>query len=231
VTLDEYLLGLASDFKDDAPGYEFTQFPRDQLLRWINDGICALSSFRPDLFSASKDVKLKPGTEQTVEGCTTVSAVRSQVNARGEEIGSVRRVSDSAMLAWNKPQVCKQKNDAYRVSGFRFDPARKDTFYVEPPVPPGIEVLVRVTCSGSPPPLTLDDLDTELDENCYRLLMVKNYVYAQGYSKESDQTNASLATWHMNLWNGLLRGKLAADRNFAGAPQTIVAPPQTVPQQ
>lgn len=231
MTLDEFLLGLASDFKDDAPGYEFTQFPRDQLIRWTNDGLCALSAFRPDLFSRAVDVTLKPGTEQTLEGCTLLSSIRAQLNARGEEVGPVRRVSDTAMLAWTKPLICREKNETYRVTGYRFDPARKDTFYVEPPVPPGQEVKVRVVCSFAPPALTLDDLDSEMDENCYRLLMVKNYVYAQGYSKESDQTNTALATWHMNLWNGLLRGKMGADRAFAGSPQTLTAPPQQAPQQ
>jgi hypothetical protein len=230
VTLDEYLLGLASDFKDDAPGYEFTQFPREQLIRWTNDGLCALASFRPDLFTQSRDVTLKPGELQVLEGCTTISSVRAQLNARGEEIGPVRRVSDSAMLAWNKPLVCRQQNGEYRITGFRFDPASKNSFYAEPPVPPGVDVKVRILCSFQPPALTLDDLDKEIDESCYRLLMVRNYVYAQGYAKESDQTNQGLATWHMNLWNAFLRGKMVADRQFAGAPQTVVAPPQSVPQ-
>lgn len=230
MTLNEYLLGLAQDFKDDAPGYEFTQFPRTQLIRWINDGLCALAAFRPDLFSRAIDVTLKPGIEQTIEGCTTLSSVRSQLNARGEEIGQIRRVSDVALLGWNKPAICKATNGEYRVTGFRYDPARKDTFYVEPPVPPGQKVVVRVTCSGSPAPLTIDDLDQELPEDCYRLLMVSHYVYGQGYAKESDQTNAGLATWHMNIWNGFLRGKIQADRAFAGAPQQVVAPPQQAPQ-
>lgn len=230
MTLNEYLNGLAQDFKDDAPNYEFTQFPREQLIRWINDGLCALTAFRPDLFSQTREIELVPGAEQKLEGCL-FSSVRAQLNERGEEMGSVRRVSDSAMLGWNKPQVCKAVNGAYRLTGFRFDPAQKDSFYAEPPVPPGQKVIVRVVCATPPESLTLDDLDKELPEDCYRLLMVKHYVYAQGYGKESDQTNQSLATWHMNLWNGFLRGKIQADRAFAGSPQTVVAPPQTAPQQ
>lgn len=230
-TLNEILLGIAQDLNDAAPGREFRLYPRDQLIRWWNDALCALCSLRPRLFSTTKVIELVPGAEQKIEGCTLISSVRGQVNARGEVISTVRPVSDKALLAWTKPACPLPAANAYRATGFRYDRANRDTFYIDPPVPPGQKVSVQVVCSLCPASLTMSDLDAEIDVTCYQLLMAKHYIYQMAYAMESDQTNFALAQYHGNIWSAYLSGNARAEAAYNKSADTAVAAQQSTQAQ
>jgi len=153
-TLEEVLRQIALDLSDLRPGNEFKLYPRQQLIDWWNDGLCLLCSLRPRLFSGSRVVELVDGSEQRIEGCTLISSVREQLNERGEPITLIRRISDSAVQAWLKPPTCRADPNNYRATGYRYDPANRDTFYIDPPKPPGVKAQVSVTCSTCPKALT-----------------------------------------------------------------------------
>lgn len=224
-TLNQALLQLAADLKDDAPGNEFIAYPRELLLQWWNDGVCLLATFRPDLFSETKVVTLQPGSRQEVEGCDVIGKVLGQVNPDGT-VTPIRRSDFNTTLAWTK-RGCPLPAAKYTITSYRFDQTQKDVFYIEPPIPPGKEVKVELTCSGSPEPLSIENLDEEVDLACYQFAMTKHYVLSMAYSQDTDQTNLALAQFHMGLWNGFLGLGARASTAFASGSATAAS---AVPQ-
>lgn len=217
-TLETILRGLAGDLKDDAPGNEFVAYPRPLLIQWFNDGLCLLGRYRPDLFSRTREVVLEPGSQQNIEGCAVFGSVVSTVLSDGREV-PVRRSSYPASQIWRKPACLKPPKD-YVIDSYSFDTAQKTTFYVHPPIPPGKPVLAKVVCSSVPENLSITDLDSEIDVDCYQVAMVRQYVLTQAYSQDTDQTNLALAQFHLGIWNSFLPAAARADAAFAGGVPT-----------
>jgi hypothetical protein len=213
-TLEQKLLELAGELRDDAPGREFTAYPRKLLLEWYNDGLCLLGRLRPDVFSRTATVVLKPGAEQEVEGCSVFGSVVAMISIDGTET-PVRRSSYITGQQWSKP-ACPVPPKDYRIKSYRFDATQKRTFYIDPPAPPGREIKAKVVCANIPANLSLTDLDKELDEDCYQFAMVRHYVLSQAYAQDSDQTNLALAGFHLGIWNNFLPATARSDQAFAG---------------
>jgi hypothetical protein len=214
-TLEQALEQSDRDLKDFGPVRQFVNYPRELLLQWYNDGLCLLGRLRPDVFARPRIVTLSPGAEQQVEDCSVFGSAVAQVHPDGRDT-PIRRTSYLAGQAWTKPS-CRRPSDPYTVQGYRFDPTQKTTFYVEPPVPPGKEVKVKILCSFIPPELTLADLDQPLDFDCYQFAMVKHYVLSQAYAQDSDDTNFALAQYHLGIWNSFLPATARADAAFSGS--------------
>lgn len=211
-TLNELLLNYARDLRDAEPGHEFTQFPRENLIAWWNEGLCILHRLRPDLFTRSRDVDLKPGTRQEVGDSCTFKSVDANIGADGEDLTPIRQTSVTAIRQWGGKQSCLgAPGAAYRVTEYQFDKMQRDTFYVSPPVPAGVEAKVRVTCVEPPPTLTISDLDETAPTDCWQEALVRHYVLGQAYSLDSDQVSLQLANWHISQWQSLFRGTLQGD--------------------
>lgn len=217
-TLDKILGDIAEDLKDAAPANEFVAYTRSLLITWFNDGLCLLGRWRPDLFARTQEVTLSPGSQQNIEGCSVFGSVVSTVLPGGQEV-PVRRSSYPASQIWRKPACLKPAKD-YVIDSYSFDTAQKTTFYVHPPVPPGKPVKAKVVCASVPENLNIMDLDSEIDADCYQVAMVKQYVLAQAYSQDSDQTNVALAQFHLGIWNTFLPAAARADAAFAGGVPT-----------
>lgn len=214
-TLQELLTDLGRDLRDLCPGYEHTAWTEPQLIAWINDGECLLCNLRPDLFSFTRVVDLAVGSEQRVASCGVFSSAVANVNADGSDGAPIRKASYVASQVWTKP-ACAQPPNKYAVTSYRFDPNQKTIFYVQPPVPPGAKARAKIVCAECPVALSIADLDQPIDADCYRIAMVKHYVYSQAFSMDSDQTNVAIAQFHASMWTGFLTGKARADTAFSG---------------
>lgn len=230
-TLRQLLDEIGQDLRDLAPATPHIAFPPEQLIAWINDGECILCNLRPDLFSRTRVIELVTGAEQRIEGCGVFSSLVNNVNADGSDGAPVRKGSYAAGQAWTKPMCARPPGVKYTVSTFRFDPNQKTIFYVEPPVPPGAKAKAKIVCAECPPALAISDLDDEFDADCYRIAMVKHYLYAQAFGMDSDQTNVVLAQFHLAQWNAFLIGKARADTAFSGGrpPSAAVQPAGIAP--
>lgn len=202
-TLADKLQLIAVDLRDAEAGHEFTQFSREQLLGYWNEGLCVLHRVRPDLFTRSRDFTLEPGSRQFIgEGCL-LKSVDANLGPNGEELGPINPVSRKAQLAWGRPP-CKVSPDTYRVLDYSQDPKQRDTFYVSPPAPPGASHVVRIVCVEPPPTLTTADLGVVAPVDCWQYALVRHYVLAQAYQLDSDQASLALANAHMATWNTIL---------------------------
>lgn len=215
-TLRQLLDEIGRDLRDLCPGHEHTAFPDQQLIAWINDGECLLCNLRPDLFSFTRVVDLMVGAEQRVATCGTFSSAIANVDGDGGDGAPIRKAGYMASQAWTKPLCPAPPNTRYVAKSYRFDPNQKTIFYLDPPVPPGTKAKAKIVCAECPAALSIADLDETIDFDCYRIAMVKHYVYVQAFAMDSDQTNLALAQFHSNLWTGFLIGKARADTAFSG---------------
>lgn len=223
-TLEDLLLSLARDLRDAEPGHEFTQFSRELLLSWWNEGLCILHRTRPDLFTRSRDVELEPGNRQSVGEDCTFKSVDANIGPDGEDLTPIRQTSVTAMRQWGGKPSCFVAPKNYKVTEFQFDKMQRDIFYVAPPVPAGAKATVRVTCVEPPPTLTLSDLNDEAPTDCWQDALTRHYVIAQAYSQDSDQTALALAQFHAGQWSSLFRGTLQGD--LALQAQSVATPPE-----
>jgi len=202
-TLSDKLDLIAVDLRDFEAGYEFTQFSRESLISYWNEGLCILHRIRPDLFTRSRDFTLAPGPRQFIgEGCL-LKSVDANLGPDGEELSPINPVSRKAQLAWGRP-ACQPRPENYRVLDYSQDPKQRDTFYVSPPAPPGAPHMVRIVCVDAPPTLTISDLGVEAPVDCWQYALVRHYVLAQAYQLDSDQASLALSNSHMGSWNNIL---------------------------
>lgn len=218
-TLADKLRLIAVDLRDAEPGHAFTQFTREQLLGYWNEGLCILHRIRPDLFTRSRDFTLQPGTRQFIgEGCL-LKSVDANLGPQGEDLSPINPVSRRAQLAWGRPS-CVVSAESYRVLDYSQDPKQRDTFYVAPPTPPGKAYKVRIVCVDAPPQLGIADLNAQAPVDCWQYALVRHYVIAQAYQLDSDQAQLALYNSHIGAWNNILGLTTRAD-------VSLIAPAQS----
>lgn len=224
-TLADKLQLLAVDLRDAEPGHEFTQFSREQLLGYWNEGLCVLHRLRPDLFTRSREFTLQPGTRQTIGESCVLKSVDANLGPQGEDLELVNPVSRKAQLAWGRPS-CLRRGDVYRVIDYSYDPKQRDTFYVYPSAPPGAaRHRVRIVCVDAPPTLTVADLNLEAPVDCWQYALVRHYVLSQAYQLDSDQASLALFNSHFTTWNNILGLTTRADVALVSpAPSANVEP-------
>lgn len=131
---------------DHEVGYEYIRWTEDELQEYVDDGLIQIALLRPDAFSKTIEVKLKPGAMQELpEGVTQLIDMVGTKDKLGRLKGKPLRLDTSAShIARNyfEDLVCRQSINRgdYQVKAYEFDPNNPHVFYVEPPVPPGEEV-------------------------------------------------------------------------------------------
>lgn len=212
-----HLDSLAADLGDNpTDDSQYRRWPNKDLLRYWNEGICIVASQRPDLFSCPTVVKLKPGAIQDdLSPCNTIGRVLGQVDKHGNPIPGSTPVASSAALLdrWQGARTCALMTSPtapYRMSSFSKDAQTQKMLVVDPPVPPGKDVYLQVTCVRSPATMCPGDDATDLD--CGNMAAVYQWVLARAWFSSpegSTEYNKSLAAFRMFFQ--LLNIKFRAD--------------------
>lgn len=156
-SLLDWLTTLAFVLNDDEPGREFARYPTDKLLAALNQALCLVAKYRPDLFTEYEVVKLRCGPHQDVRGCCPqVLEVIEQTDDEGNiiaEIKGSRKTSTKNKRVWKKPSCLAAASiapDGYVIRSADIDMNMNGRFDVFPPVPPGVDAFVRIKCVKAP---------------------------------------------------------------------------------
>jgi len=174
-------------------------WPEVDVTRAISDGLAAISSQRPDLFSHSQEVTLKPGARQVLpagtlaligdiqnicvapDGSITNGPVASSV-AR-EEIRALQFYSDRACLP-HSPKALQSAQKAigntcarWTLSSYVYDPRDPTSLTVSPAVPEGVAPRIRVGLQGCAPCLKWPESRTTALPCGYRAELVEYVRY------------------------------------------------------
>ena len=145
----DILIRASGDLNDQAEGYEFQTWPKEQLRDWFYEGIRLAGSNRPDIFNQSRVLRLRAGPEyHPICGCDslTINGVLGQSDQDGNVLHMIRPRTDS--IVDHFPAVsCPPRR--YRIREFALS-ADGRTIRVYPAVPPGETAYLSVRCAVIP---------------------------------------------------------------------------------
>lgn len=140
---------LAADLGDNEPGRFYSRWDRAQVLGYFVEGLCLIGSFNPGMRSKPTILTLSEGAEQGLGCCGRISNVIGQVDANGRLLAKMSRGGLSTSLRWTK-QSCLPATGSgadFRLKSYTNSATDSGFFTVDPPVPYGTKVYVKVICS------------------------------------------------------------------------------------
>lgn len=229
-TLYDWLkTSIAFVLNDDEPNHEFTRYPINSVLAALNDAMCMIAKYRPDLFTEWRVVKLTAGRHQDVRGCcTNVLDVVEQTDEFGNIISTIsgsRRTATRAKIRWSKPScvVPKDAPDGYVIDYVTIDPNLNGRFEINPPVPPGTTVYARVKCVTTPKAYSGDDLDKCFNGSCDIAVAAKHFVIAWmlfGDRFANASSREGNGQWHYQQAFAILGMQMQAENRIESALNT-----------
>lgn len=185
---------------DNAPAY--VRWPKDEMLKWLNDGAAEIVLNRPAAGAITEVVQLAAGTLQTLPagGIELLDVTRNFTDATtaGRSITPTKRaLLDDLAPDWH---TLTKKN---AVKHFTFDELTPDRFYSYPPVLAG----TRAEIVYSRAPDIVGDIDELLNLDRAYMGPLVSYIVFRASSKDSEYADAQLALAHQQLFMQSIAGQ------------------------
>lgn len=184
-TMRDWFGTIAFALNDNEPNHEFTRYELDKLIAAYNAAMCLVYKYRPDIFTEWEVVRLTTGRYQDMRGCCDqILTVADQVTADGatiKELTGSRETKTKTKRHWRKPSCITFSDapDGYVVNNINIDANMNGRFTVDPPVPPGVEVYVRVKCVSAPCPVDASQMNASFDTMCDMNVAAWHFVLAR----------------------------------------------------
>lgn len=187
-TVGQYVTHVSTQLNDQRPNRAFTRWGRGLLLEYFNLGMSEIGTYRPEAFASDIDLKLVPGALQSVARGVSLSAISSNKNGPPINKGDITMAT-----AFGAYSPCRSSgismvkgNATFYVRSYAIDNADSHKFYVDPPVPEGLDVYVRATVMGAPKEYTLADWNEVVDiQSKYQASLV-DYMLACAYGLDQE---------------------------------------------
>lgn len=201
--MNSLLLSYAQDLNDAYPGHEFSIWAPDQLLGFFNEALCLIASYRPDMFTELKVIKVSPcDTYLDLCDCVQVLDVLGQSDARGGNIRPIpkRQKNTTVWTGTKRKQTFTDRITEYELldssSLVRVFPDNLD---------PTKDIYVTVRCVVPPKAYSLED--GAPDENCAFLAAARHWVLynAKMIDGEFSQSMYTQAREHREMFLSILQ--------------------------
>jgi hypothetical protein len=148
----ELLRAAATELNDLEPGAEYTRFPEDELIGYLNEALAQLAVLKPTLFRTITTLTLGQGAQQMLpENIESIEDIIFNVNSDGSLGAPVLPGAFNLERTYGKG-VCA--TEPYSVRSFASLPSADAFFFVDPPVPPGTTVRVQALVTLAPQVVT-----------------------------------------------------------------------------
>ncbi|PZO72262.1 MAG: hypothetical protein DI640_12875 [Sphingomonas taxi] len=226
-TLNTILERATTILNDHEEGFINTTWSKAELLGWAQEALEHIAELRPDNFTTTMNIPLRPGSAQEApEGVRAVLDVFGNVRANADgsteisdDVSSVdqnliRRFKKKRCLPEDDDGVCGDPGDNYRVTNFIRDPFNMRRFRVEPPVPEGANVEVSASVILIPS-VEEGSLDDEIGVSATAVL---HWVLMRAYAKdmESEFATRERAFYYSAFYSALGEGYFADSRISSG---------------
>lgn len=180
-----------------------------QGVKWINDGQRAIAIHRPDASVATENVKLIPGTQQSITGRRLMTIVRNQGEdgiTPGSAVRLVERgAKDDFDPDWHTADA------ATTIQEYIYDERVPKEFYVSPPVHATTAVYVKLSQAVDPADLG-DESDTITIDDIYAPVLTEWLLY-RFFARDNEKTpNWERAARHYQSFFNLLGVKIEMDK-------------------
>lgn len=213
----EYFRSIAASLGDDEPNRPFQRYTLHDMVMAYNRGLAVVYSYRPDLFTFIKKVKLEPGSRQNATGCCdNVLSILEQVDEDGnviEPIGTTKSAKPKApsKASWVHKPSCLIHTDkngtaiSYVIDHAALDNGLNGLFSVYPPVPCDLDVWVNVKCVQPPCDFDITHINGKLNESSLHNTALWHYVMSSMLAGDRHAVGATTeSTHHFNIFLKLL---------------------------
>ena len=204
----DFLRTIASSLGDDKPNAPFRRYPLRDLTAYYSEAMCFVSTHRPDLFTDYKILKLKTGASQDARccGCLNVTEIVAQVDASGNTIKDLTSTGGSKTNTskWYRTPCRDGATGTQLIINYKIESGMNGQFTVTPPVPPGVEMWVKLKCVHAPPnPSEAEVIAGSTTGACQFLPAIRSYIlyralqgdrHAQGAAAESQSEFRNVVT-------------------------------------
>lgn len=195
-----YVVGY---YEDD--GEQYVHWTEEDWLSYVRLSVGIIAAADVSLFTSVVEVPLKQGSVQELPAqCDSLRAVRGQKGDDGgvEHLPRKRSITSRKIPAISRP-MCKNRvvgDTGYKVKTYTIDPDDPKMIVVDPPVPPGADATLVITCYSPP---KLGSMDDEIPFTDVHTSVVFELIlyYAWGVDIE-DQSSRERSNTH---WNNALK--------------------------
>ena len=138
---------VSDRLSDQEQSYEFELYTKTQTLSAFNWALATISQVSPSTFSEPKQVTLKAGNMQKIDGCERV-VLGTDVYVNGEYASTPDSMTRLNPLLRRGKKCTNQNSDKYRPQYMSINVDNILTVF--PPVPADAEVKLDVMCAYTP---------------------------------------------------------------------------------
>lgn len=232
-TVADIIRRASMTLRDQEKGHEYTTWSKQTLLEYLQEGICELAGLRPDLFTETRTIPLKPGSTQSLPAdVIAVVDVTGNVETTASGVEkvteNVRQADQDLLRRFGKKRCttsdsgtqddCAQPGENYSVKNFVRSAHSNREFRVEPPVPEGARVEVTATVRRAPEELSLASLDKKTELKCGHHAQLVDWILHRAYEQEIESEYALRAKeYHMRkFYHGIGVDYFADSRAHSG---------------
>ena len=193
-TVEQYATEASRQLNDQYVGREFTRWTRAQLISYLNYALAEISGLKPDEFTRNETITLAPGARQVLEKPKRLISLDSNTDGTG-----ITQADVELMRAFGPYQCCaaevvtdRQGRPIYRVKSYGIDQKATDTFYVDPPVPVGMDnVTVQGNVYAPNPEYGLDDWGVSVEIPDKYVPAIIDYMQARAHDIDTESPMAA----------------------------------------
>lgn len=186
-TVGKAITHVSTQLNDQQHNKQFLRWTRSMLLEYLNQALAAVATYRKDAFTGTEQIPLVPGIRQTSEGYSEIIEVVGNGDGRPASKGDVGILKAFSAYSYCPVKVqFKHGKPIYSVKSVGVDPTDPTTFYVSPPVPPGIDVTVLAKVVYNTPVYTLADWDQDIAIDPRYLNNVYDWMQARAFELDTE---------------------------------------------
>lgn len=209
-TVAQYATETSGQLNDQFVGREFTRWTRAQLISYLNAALAEIACYRPDAFASYTDITLVPGAKQQL---ADANSTLMSISVNSPDGAGVTQADYELLKVFSSYTCCAsnvvldtQGNPTYTVKSYAIDPKAPATFYVDPPVPEGMEnVKVSAQLYGDPPVYSLEKWEVNVAIALKYSAAILDYMMARGFDidSESPLSRANANSHFQRFYNAL----------------------------
>lgn len=219
-TVSSLIQRVSTLLGDQCDDHHYQRWTQGNLIDILNDARCALVSMRPDAFTQTVDLYLKPGSEQTLDEKyqQLVEILSSGTGADEVSVGKGDNYFTKALRGKKCLASDCPSDDAYVMSYAAVNEKNPRTFSASPPVPVGQKPMVRAVVVVTPAPYCPGDESKDLDLECQFVPALMEYMLYRAYGMEIDSMASEAASErHLKAFLALIdKAYLVAQRFGSG---------------
>lgn len=184
--INEIVTHVSGQLSDQRVGQEFSRWPRQILLEYLNLGLKEIAAYRPDAFTKSIEQMLVAGSRQIVDTVGTVEhVVVNNKTLLKTDINILRAFSAYANAC--PPPLNNINGKLYfNIRSIAIDSTEKGVFYVSPPIPNGLNIKAEINVTGEPPEYGTNNWFDEIDMLDKYINNLIDYMMARAYKRDSE---------------------------------------------